>query len=204
MPGVGELFTGAGSGGKPVSIPHTINKQESKGNAKVNNPRNSETKSPKMTKNYERISVPLIPPLTLHELYLCFSYPLSTPYVVFMEMKASNKAREMRNTGLIGSGDDLPGESQNVVDAVRHSLYAYYLSMAGGEDLARQYLYAHEKYIGNKPDDMRMDMHNNELGLALARGVRNGEISENQVESIIASWAKSRTLRYLKKGEKLW
>ena len=40
MPGVGELFTGAGSGGNPVSIPNTINKQESKGNGIAANPSN--------------------------------------------------------------------------------------------------------------------------------------------------------------------
>ena len=94
--------------------------------------------------------------------------------------------------------------NNDISDAFRHAYWQAINTIDMGADLTREYAQSREQDPTKNQLANQMDMHNNELGLALARGVRNGEISENQVESIIASWAKSRTLRYLKKGEKLW
>jgi|GEM_PF-1998002 len=145
----------------------------------------------------DKIKVFPLPEITVDEFRLLLSYPISSTYVLYLENKAVRRSRELAATGAIGS-KPLDGEHNNVVDAVRHTLYAYYLSHAGGDQFARAYLYAHERFHLNPANEMQMDLHNNELGLVLARGVRNGEISESQVENIIIEWSKSGILKTLR------
>ncbi|MCG8309504.1 MAG: RHS repeat-associated core domain-containing protein, partial [Cytophagales bacterium] len=108
------------------------------------------------------------------------------------------KAYNLSNA--LDARNELSGRVGGAINALRHSLYSALNTQTGGEEFAREIGEAHEQGdSGQKEYLYEVDLHNNELGIAV--GLENPKASINELTEIILDKIKNGEAQFIVDGK---
>jgi len=118
--------------------------------------------------------------LTTVEQILTVAYPKEAAYVNLGRYEADKVTYKIYNQ---------PGNDDDVANAFKHIYWSAYATSKVGEDYARLFTHAHEfgwwEENKNKPEAMKMDLHNNQLGREIGKKTKTQDLEETVLQSIL-------------------
>lgn len=132
--------------------------------------------------------------LTADELVLVAKNPANASKVYRAKIRAENVISE----------NFLVDRHDTESDAVRHFVWAAFISKELGPDLAKTFLDAHEAGAPTSDPDRAMDLANNQSGLLAAESLkRQGKCTEENIVNAALTALRSKKLVVLKPGNSL-
>ena len=111
---------------------------------------------------------------------MAVAYPKEAAYFEMGRRKADALVEEIFNQ---------PGNDDDIANAFKHIYWSAYTASKMDEDYARLFTHAHEfgwwDQNANKPEAMKMDLHNNQLGREIGKKTPTRDLEEGVLRSIL-------------------
>lgn len=133
----------------------------------------------------------LYPALTLKEREVCSLDKIKCTRAYYLSWRAENACKEELGRSI----------TNDVSDACRHFLWAYFLESEMGGDYTHKILTAHEENPREPQNEKDMDQHNNKLGIEAAQKNKENANSNEKAVEIFRRYRSEKKLKILK-GEK--